>query len=235
MRIGDYADANSTEIKVATSLYTLSYYNGHKGGDYIFQFKPAGCPCSLGDEETGPPVWRGLHDTGFESMLSGASSGLPGTFTYRGQVPRPMREYLRRMEVVVPAVVASLADMGDFTEHARQGASTTAPKQLVAEWARGKLRSNARVLEFAQLLRRIVASGLPLVVGHMAPLIEALEEATGWTLSQMADAADRDTERIATRLLLEERVTDCMFVFQRRPDEKIGVSSWTGGCCSEPG
>ncbi|KAJ6445455.1 hypothetical protein O9K51_00216 [Purpureocillium lavendulum] len=248
VRFGDVGAPDAVEAEVATSLYRAWYYHGHEGGDYIFRHTGSS------EQDCSPPTSSSekTEEPRFEFPSSDDAVEFRDSFVYCGQVPRPLREYTQRMEVVFPALIRTLgsifavfpgaggSDDASVKEERLLGQSISAQAlhdlcecwgdilqnadKAPLEWARAKVRSSERALEFVHLLPKMRAVGLPEALKPMLPVIRVLERVTGWAYLRLVDEADLYTARRATHLLFEERKLDNILIFQTRKDENTAVS-----------
>lgn len=247
VRIGEWGDEDAKEVTVATNLSeNPKYYLGHAGGDYIFRYR---------EEEVADPFETSseqeILDIRWEELSSGCGSSILGSdpgdqpwrFTYCGQVPRPFKEYMARLQVVIPAWVNMMVSLVGF----HRGGGTAEPLDprlramagldmassreelyaLVELWInefadragappetiRNRLRRSAKPTELAYLLRMASLSCFD-ALEKMAPIIELLQISTGWSLFHMVDMEDVRTSRRALHELLHERKFEHVLVIE---------------------
>ncbi|POR33673.1 Uncharacterized protein TPAR_06130 [Tolypocladium paradoxum] len=249
--VGDHADVNSKEVTVATTLSVPRYYLGHQGGDFVFRYHQEDNGNGLEDlgpdDESAKTTYSMWEKSRWRSDWRWGPVDLPGQFQYCGQVPRHLKEYTARLEVVLPAVVLVVVSLIGFVPdqdnlslpeeleqlrrldvlHSSRGSFAELRRQweqrfpTVPDEVRNKVRRSAMVLEFAHLLAKMTAAGARALPENLASVVHTLERATGWTFFEMVDRADEYTARRAVHDLLHAKEFEHMFIFQDAEIEHV--------------
>lgn len=226
IQVGDFGDNTAKDVPVYITLHRSRYYFGSPGGRYILRHKPA--ELSRFDEASRwTAAWNSLLDTNQDD--------LPQRYTFCGLVPRTLKEYMARFQIVCPKVVQLLGSIVSFNGNASDElatfpdkATSISPRQLIdlhnewkkmvlsdndkLGWAQGKTRTHTLVLECAYLFGRIAnyANGF---IEQMKPLADTLQLATGLHGGQLIDIYDEALAHEAINALLQRRRTEqCLLI-----------------------
>ena len=247
-------------LKVFTTMTNTLYYCGHQGGDYVMRYRT---PASSNAEEDsaldsrGNPAWPDSNSTfGALGILEhDVPLNAKGNFTYCGQVPRPLTQYIYRFSIVLGDVLVIIGTVLAYYKTIRSGAihaqleqildDPTASRQRIGTlyklWQDTFERSEfprtlcedvqkcARVHEFAYLFGLLTRfrEDTDMLITSSRPLVEILQQATRWHLFEMIDIEDSKRSKLAEHLLFQEQKFDNILVFE---DDRTKVSCSDGQC-----
>lgn len=213
-------------------------------------------PCPMAS--TPETAWDTWESPEWDSILESDSEELPRRLQYCGQVPRPLQEYTGRLKVLVPAIAQIIVSLvgfhranGESEPLSRElqelaGLDSTSSRadfnKLRLLWIsefpeedgraptdiRGRLQRSAKVLEFAHLVTKIIADGVPTALEELASLLAVLKRSTGWRLSKMHRIECERVERRALHELLHEKEFEHLLVFED-PGFKVSDFDVVGG------
>ncbi|KAM4067051.1 hypothetical protein HRG_001056 [Hirsutella rhossiliensis] len=248
VRIGDWADEDTKEMAVSSTLFDPRYYLGHQGGDYIFQYRDeddtndleATVPTDKGPEM----AWEPWRHPGWHSILAYGPEDLPKRLTYCGQVPRPVKEYTARLQVLVPAIAKMIVSLVGFHraggndeplgQQLRELAALDSTSsradlgRLLELWTnefaekdgrapdemRERLRRSAKVSEFVHVLGKVAAIGAETLLHEWMAVVLVLEKSTGWRLCEMLEIEYIRIARRAFHELLHKKDFEHLLVLE---------------------
>lgn len=245
------------ELVVTTNLASTTYYQDHPGGDYIFRFrKPTKLESPSVDKwanEVAGTSWYAWQDPIWSSCLDLDPDGIRSNFVYYGQVPRPAKEYIARLAVVIPQVIKAIAMIvkfvlssgevspaldldqliisdlliprGRLLQLFQEWIAIFPCKSIIPDYFQQHLRSNTTALEYADLMGNITEFGQQrALLLELAPLSLMLVEGTGWKFSTMIEEYYMCSSEKAHNILFDEKNSKHMFIFE---DDNVEVS-YTG-------
>lgn len=235
------ATEEPAHVKVRTSLMNTTYYQGYAGGDYVMRYR---APQNTMTNETQSLGQKGNSKPAFnapEPLDDPIPLNARQNFTYCGQVPRPIQEYLYRMEIVLADVIAILTSglcfhlfpsaqamhpHFELLTHIQSATNeqigdlyslwTTAfAKKPFPDTLREDIRHCARIHEFAYLFEQLRhRAGLGELLLTCSPVILLLEHATEWPLYHMIDIEVAKRAAIAEHCIFEAKEFDHIFIFE---------------------
>lgn len=248
-------------LKVYTTMSNTLFYRGHQGGDYVMRYRtPANS--STGDDTAfdgrGNPIWPDSNSIfGSLGVLDDIPLNAKGNFTYCGQVPRPLTQYIYRFSIVLVDVVVIIGTVIAYYRSINSCATHPQLEQILDDPAASRQRIGtlytlwqetfeqrefprtlcddvqkcARVHEFAYLFGLLsrFREDTDALVTSCRPLVEILQQATGWHLFEMVDIEDCKRSKLAEHLLFQEQKFDNILVFE---DDRIKVSCSDAAVCS---
>lgn len=249
-------NTTAKELAVTTTLSHSRYYLGHQGGDYIFRYRdrhdaglddPLNMRSMLENEPTWPSdIWNNPHWLS-QFLTDDSELEMMNRFTYCGQVPRPQKEYMARLETLYPDVIAIASSIIHFLAETQGKCPCSLYQRLPPAdlgrlaiaflqrlWVycmhddrdrmvlhvQSKAKNNPKILEFAFVVARVAAVHRRILI-EMGPLLTVLEAATGLTLFEMINQYDLRAAEIAHQELFRTGDFTHFMVFE---DDSIDVS-----------